>query len=456
MVTSTSTSTINRFVRLFRSAFDELVVPVAMPDVEALATLVHHSMDEGRRRYHRSGHVFELCRGMGPRQVLAALFHDLVYYQLDGGLPRRAIPLLEPLLDIHAGSVSLRASALDDAPVATVAELFGVLPGRGLVLAAGMNEFLSALVAVKSLEAHLPPRDLLAIAAAIEATIPFRPPVERDPELFDSLPARLIQAGASIGVAFTPTEVDQVMREAVTLANRDVGSFGEADPGRFLATTWLLIEESNAPLAAAGMYSVQDYRRALVRMEGFLCGLAPENVFHRYSDAPAEAEFAGLQSAARRNIGFACRYLGVKILGIGIVEAIALATGTDCPVAMLLGDIRSPEGEPEQVEDFLPESSAARSVDLELLRVLEEGRAWESQADLNTSPLSAFVYMGLGAERSRIALERARGLFEGSLSPRDFLASLDPGVVMSVVAACARIADSRREALLALGAGLGS
>ena len=450
-----TTSTINRFIRLFRAAFDELVVPVAMADVEVLATLVHHSMDEGRRRYHRSGHVFDLCRGMGPRQVLAALFHDTVYFQLDGGLPRRAAPLLEPLLDIDAASVSLRASALDDAAVAMVAKLFGVVPGRKLALAAGMNEFLSALVAVKALEAHLPPRDLLAIAAAIEATIPFRSPVERDSDLFDSLPARLVEAGLSRDVALTSSQVDEVMREAVALANRDVGSFGEADPGRFLATTWLLIEESNAPLAAVGMYSVQDYRRALVRMEGFLCGLAPENVFHRYSGTPADAEFEVLQSAARRNIGFACEYLGVKILGIGIVEAIALATGADCPVSMLLGDIRSPEGEPEQVDDFLPESSPAMSVDLELLRVLEEGRAWESQADLNTSPLSAFVYMGLGAERSRIALEGARHLFEGSLSPREFLASLDPTVVMPVIAACARIADSRREALLALGNSLG-
>jgi hypothetical protein len=451
-----TTSTINRFIRLFRAAFDDLAVPVAMADIELLATLVHHSMDEGRRRYHRSGHVFELCRGMGPRQVLAALFHDVVYFQLDGGLPRRVAPLLEPLLQVEAGSVSLRASALDDGPVAMVAKLFGVVPGRRLALAAGMNEFLSALVAVKSLEAHLAPPDLVAITTAIEATIPFRSPVERDLELFDALPARLVEAGLSIGVVFTSTQVEEVMREAVMLANRDVGSFGEADPGRFLATTWLLIEESNAPLAAVGMYSVQDYRRALVRMEGFLCGLAPERVFHRYSGTPGEADFAVLQSAASRNIAFACQYLGVKILGIAIVEAIALATGADCPVSMLLGDIRSPEGEPEQVEDFLPESSSATSVDLELLRVLEEGRAWESQADLNTSPLSAFVYVGLGAERSRAALEGARRLFEGSLSPRDFLASLDPRVVKPVVAACARIADSRREALLALGKDLGA
>src|SRR5205085_7269204 len=128
----------------------------------------------------------------------------------------------------------------------------------------------------------------------------------------------------------------------------------EADPGRFLSTTWLLIEESNAPLAAVGIYSIQEYRGALSRMEKFLGSLNPDSIFHNYKGTPGEFEFGVLRAAARRNVDFACKYLGMKIAGIAIVEALAQATGGDCPVSMLLGDIRSPYGKPDRVEDFLP------------------------------------------------------------------------------------------------------
>ena len=57
-----------------------------------------------------------------------------------------------------------------------------------------------------------------------------------------------------------------------------MGSFAEVDPGLFLSNTWLLIEESNAPLAVAGMYCVQEYRLGLSRMDRFLRANALNNL----------------------------------------------------------------------------------------------------------------------------------------------------------------------------------
>jgi hypothetical protein len=201
-----------------------------------------------------------------------------------------------------------------------------------------------------------------------------------------------------------------------------------------------------------GVYSVRDYREALVRMEASLRGLNPDHVFHRYDGVPDADSLASLRSATRRNVAFACDYLGVKILGIAIIEALTLISGGDCPVSMMLGDIHGYGGKPQRVEDFLPPvtTGPGAKVDPDLMRVLKEGRAWESGADLNTSPLSAFVYESLGEERSRTALANVKRMINGVLSPLDFLRTLDQDLVRGIIEACAPIAVSRRARLKAL------
>jgi hypothetical protein len=438
-------ATINRFIALFADAFKALSTDVPMADVEGLAMLIHHSMDQGRRVYHTSTHVFDVCAGMNPRQVLAALFHDLVYYQVDGGFPRLATALLEGVVRIEKDALVLTAIEEGDAGLALCADLFGFKAGQTLPLYGGLNELLSAVVATRLLHRHLPLPDLIAIVACIEATIPFR-----GRNATDVLADRVRDVSRASGMPAAESEIANVVTDAVVLANRDVGSFSEAEPATFLATTWLLIEETNAPLAAVGVYSIREYRHALSRMEQFLGALDPDHVFHRYHDTPGEAELAALAAAARRNLAFAGDYLGAKIVAIAIVEALALVTGGDCPVSMFLGDIRSPYGRPDRVEDFLPPLSSTAPVDSKLMGVLEKGRARESSSDLSTSPLTAFIYRWLGPDDVRHALLRAKQMFAGELAALDFLTGLDRAMVRAVTQACGRIALSRSHALHAL------
>ncbi len=266
----------------------------------------------------------------------------------------------------------------------------------------------------------------------------------------DVLADRVRAVSRSSGIPFDEAGIVRVVTDAVVLANRDVASFSEPDPSTFLSTTWLLIEESNAPLAAVGIYSIQDYRGALLRMEKFLGTLNPDHVFHSYRDTPNAAEFSALCAAARRNLGFAGDYLGAKLLGIGLVEALALVTGGDGPVSMFLGDIRSRHGKADRVEDFLPLASGIERPNSPLLAVLEGGRANESSSDLTNSPLTAFVYRCLGDDGIARAVQQAKKMFAGELAPRDFLKGLDRQMVRVVTKACAQIALSRKEALLAL------
>jgi len=398
--------------------------------------------------------VFAMCEGMNPRQVLATLFHDVVYFQLDGGFPRRVHALLKRVTRSAGKTVLLRPIDGGDAGLLACATLFGFEAGRVLPLYGGLNEFLSAVVAARELQPFLPLSDVIAVAACIEATVPFRGLDGNDREPAEVLADRVRTVGRILDIPFREDEIDALVNDAVVLANRDVITFAERDPGTFLATTWQLIEESNAPLAAVGVYSVREYRDALTRMEAFLATLDPDHIFHRYRGTPGEREFADLRASARRNLAFAGCYLGSKVTTIAIIEALASMTGGDCPVSMLLGDIHGTDGSPDRVEQFLPPAPASAPVDAQLLDVLETGRARESARDLTVSPLTAFVYCSLGSEGTVLARRKATRMFTRRISAREFLAALDRTMVRDVTKACAQIALSRREALLAVDARL--
>lgn len=447
-------ATINRFVATFDAAFQALAVRVDMAEIERMAMVVHYAMESKTRAYHTSGHVFAMCQGMQPRQVLAALFHDLVYYQLDGGFPEHAAGLLAGVTQLHQGALVLQPIAPEDTALQLCADLFDFHPGQALPLYAGLNEFLSAVVAARTLHAHLDLVDLIGVVACIEATIPFRTADAQGRSAIERLASRVQQQCQHRCPQLDAPEVhsraELMMAEAVTLSNRDVGSFGEADPGLFLANTWLLIEESNAPLTKAGRYTLQEYRSGLARMDGFLRGLEPVHIFQHYDGQPPAPEMAALCATAGRNIAFACDFLGAKITSIAIIEALARCTGTDGPVSMFLGDIRSGDGKPDRIEDFLPPAPRHLQLNADLLRVFEKGRSRESSNDLTTSPLTAFMYCHLGHAGTLTALGRAHQMFDGVLSPLAFLQSLDRSMVQAIIQACARIALSRRTALLAL------
>ncbi len=447
-------STINSFISVLDAAFQALPAQVSMLETERLAILVHHAMESQTRAYHTSGHVFGMCEGMNPLQVLAALFHDLVYYQLDEGFPKHSAYLLEGVTRKEGEALTLQPIPPDDVPLSICAALFDFAPGQALPLYGGMNEFLSAVVAARLLQPHLCVADLIAVLACIEATIPFRTPDVQGRSAITRLAQKVQQQyclrvdGRDIGRA--QEFADRVATNAVALTNRDVGSFGETDPGLFLSNTWLLIEESNAPLAVAGMYTLQEYRFGLTRMDAFLRTLNPNHVFQCYKNTPTPGQLANLCAAAQRNIAFSVDFLGAKIASIAMVEALALCTGTDGPISMFLGEIRSAYGLPERVEDYLPVVPAKGDVNHDLLRVFEKGRTLESANDLTASPITAFVYRYIGHDGTQQALAQARQMFDGSLTPLAFLQSLDREMACAIIRACAHIALSRREALGAL------
>lgn len=446
-------ATINRFISLFRVAFDELAPAISMAECERLAMMVHRSMDPKTRAYHTAEHVFFMCEGMNSHQILAALFHDVVYVQLDGGFPEAVAHTLD-VVRSEGGAFFLGDIAAKDTAAHLCAALFGFRSGDALGLYTGLNEFLSALVAARLLQSLVSAADLVRVVAAIEATIPFRSPVAGQGAaavLAQRAAAWVQETGLDLPSGQSADSfVRSAVKDAVQLANRDVSGFAQPDPALFLSSTWLLIEESNAPLRSAGIYSVTQYRAALVRMETFLLGLQPEDIFQSFDGVPGDVALVGLADRARTNIRFACDFLDAKLVTIAVVEALALQTGTDCPVSMFLGDISNAFGRPDRAEDHLPHMEITLPLNPALLTVFEDGRSRESSYDLTASPLTAFMYRSIGHAAMTSAIDRAKAMFAGNLSHLQFLQSMDATMVRTLTAACARIAMSRRDALLAL------
>lgn len=452
-----TTANINRFILHLCAAFEALDVQVPMARVEYLAVLVHSAMETPRRRYHVSDHALYMCEGMAPRQVLAAVFHDIVYYQLDGGIAPPLQALLTPVVSLQGADLVLLKPGAQDAGLQLCLDLFGFQPGQVLPLFGGMNEFLSAAVAARLLQDHLPLADVLTVVACIEATVPFRPLSADGLDCTTQLAARVRQQartllGLPLGAALE-TFVTGVMQDAVAIANRDLASFAEPEPGNFISGTWLLMEESNAPLAAVGVYTLDDYREALTRMQAFLDGLVAARIFHRYAGVPDEARFERMTQTAAGNVGFASVYLRLKITSISLVQALAAETGGNGPVSMFLGDIRA-HGAIGTIGASDIHGLQPQGLDTRILDWLEKGRPEDSRSDLTVSPLTAYMYRCLGPEGCAGALQQARRMAAGELSARGFLLTLPLAMLGTIIDSCARIAVSRRARLLQLKAEL--
>lgn len=456
-----ATATINRLIALFQQSLGALGSTPPMADIERLGMVVHRCMGAKTRAYHTTSHVFDLCEGANPVQTLAALFHDTVYYQLDRGLPGALVPVLSDVATLTNGALILSDPAPHNSPantptvidlLAQVVHIFGFRFGQALPAFGGMNEFLSAVSAVRLLAPYLPAQTLLHIAACIEATIAFRPDTADGRSALDRLHERLCllmqKSPCLLDAASAHRAALAMVSDAAALANRDVGGFAEADPGVFLSQTWLLIEESNKPLAAAGLYTLQEYRQALQRMDGFLAHLNPVAVFQHFQGAPSSEQLADLTRKAHANIDFSVRYLRAKLLPMGVLEALAELTGGDAPISMFLGDFAtavSPSPLPRPDTEKVP-----TDVDAALLQVLAHGRARSSTTDLTASPTAAFIYQELGESGLHVQWDKSCQYFGGSLQALDFLRQCPPRILVPLLESSADTALSRRERLYQL------
>ncbi len=444
-------SALRRLVTSFEGALEALNAKPTPEQLERWSVIVHECMSARGRSFHNVEHVFDIAAGGDPAEVLAALYHDTVYYQVDGGLPAKLSTLLADTIEVSEGTVKLAPfDPTADPARALVAAIFGFSPGQVLSPFAGLNEVLSTLLVARTVGPAIPTRTLALVACCIEATIPFRKPAADGRTAADALAARLSEVDGRFGLKLSAADRLQAVQRAVRLANRDVANFAFEDTARFLDNTWKLLPETNQALRSESAYTVREYRGALQKMEGFLSNLDPKVIFAGFQGAPPPAEVEELTRRAARNLRLGSRYLRAKLLAAHVLEALAEASGGDAPIALFMGDLPDPHGgvRVERLEERLPPdpSPPAADVDEEVWRLLAHGRSTKSGFDIQHSPLAAMLYRAQGDVSTDAMLAAARG----GAAPRDLLARVSKPVLGAVVKAVVALAPTRRLKLEAL------
>ena len=415
----------------------ELGVPPLF--IERWGVALHQALASRAREFHTHQHALDLCVGADPLETIAALYHDTVYVQVDLGLPEHFAGLLAPLIRKEPAGWRVLPHAGVDLVARDVLAVFGRAPDEVLPPLAGLNELASAFVVVKEFEGLMTRPQLLALAAAIEGTIPFRE------DQGSALEGRLLRLG------IPGPDAAEMVRRAVRLSNSDVGNFAHPDPSFFLDNTWKLLPETNPALHTASTYTVRDYRVALEKMEGFLAQLKPERVFRCWGGEPSAQEHARRVEVARSNIALAVRYLRCKLYSSALVEALASESGGDGPLEYFMGGIPEPGGAPVvRIESFLPPPARPQPGDPLLLRLLEGGRVTASSFDIAPSPIASYLCVALGEPAMMEGLTLARLWWGGERSARDFLEAQPRDVVFALAEAASHVAVTRSGALQAL------
>lgn len=447
------TGNILRLIEVLEQAFRNLQLDIPEAVLEELAVTVHKAMSVEGRHYHTPEHVLSLANPGNPIQTLAALFHDLVYYQIDRGFSPEVLEIIWPYIgftDSGDPELTFPGEDADDFCYRVAMDIFDFSAGQILYSSPGFNEFLSALVMAKKLKSLVPQKILLQAMAYVEASIPFRGKDEQGLTPFDRLEQRLRKTSVDHHVPLTESEIIETIRGAVIFANKDVDNFSEKDPALFLVNTWKLLPETNFSLRSGGIYSIRDYRRALQQTDLFFSLMIPELVFHCYKGVPSDEEYWDRVRCTRNNVTVARQYLGIKLLAIGILEALAETTGGDAPLSLFMGEVRLEGDEAHSLADYLPKRSMNPAIDSGTLvyNLLETGRASPAEfTDLRNSPLSLFIYNWLGPAGVAAGLERARAMFDGHLEAEQFLQQLDCRLLSVIAEGCAIMVPTRSEKL---------
>lgn len=434
-------------------ALERLGIAAEHARLTPVAELIVQTMTGPWRYFHTPDHIFEVGGHEDAIEVLAALFHDIVYVQVDRGIHFNLAHFLTPYVEQDEERLRVRhADELPqgDAELALVFEIFGFSPGQVLSPFGGQNEFLSAIVAARVMRPWLPLRSLAQVVACIEATIPFRRPSEQGVTVSDRLCDRLRAASARFGLELGEEEIRDTVMRSVRLSNRDVGGFGESS-ARFLDNTWSLLPETNPHFKNPNSYTAREYRSSLQKTAAFLESLDPEVIFRRFHGEPDEHAYRQLVERARHNLAVGRLYLGAKLVTMALLEALSRRLGPDVPLTLMLGQLPT-SGEPAgRLADLLPVPARPHTpdnlVEEEVFDLLDKGRTRESEYDLRNSPMSVFLVHAIGFDGIRRELARAHAFFAGALAPEDYLAGGPTEAIDGLVRGMVDLFERRKQAI---------
>jgi hypothetical protein len=420
------------------------------PRLPKISALIIQSMTGEWRSFHTPDHIFEVGFGGTPVEVIAALFHDVVYVQVDSGLNINLSRYLAVYLREDGTNLVIDAEpAQIDDEFQMCLDLFGFKNGQVMSPFAGQNEFLSAVIAVKVLKGILSFDHLVKIVACIEATIPFRGPGADGVSCSEQLAVRLQAVSSQYGLGFGAEDIDQIVKKAVRTANRDVDNFASENPADFLNNTWNLIPETNHELLQVNVFTVKGYRNSLQKMEGFLSFLQATNVFRQYKSEPGDERFLQMRQNCQRNLEVARVYLRAKLIAIAVLEAMSLRLGEGLSLSSVMGKLPWESDDMLKLETHLPKVSQPYQpkspLETLVMDLLQNGRSAETVYDVKHSPVSNYMVRQMGFDRMLALLEPCRAFCKDSSQGEALLKACDANVVSGILSALHTLYTLRAE-----------
>jgi hypothetical protein len=442
-------STLAYCIGSFQSALDSLRIRYTPEQLESWMLGIFYAMTGRSRNFHQLDHVLDVGRGLQPLQVIAALYHDVVYFQVDQGFTPFVQQRIKDVLETRDHRFYVTAETRDP-KLRLVRDMFEFVPGQEVSVFSAMNEFLSSMVAIHDLGAYLTDIQVAAIAACIRATVPFQGPDASGKTFPVRIGSTLERISGREKWNLTSAAIDDLVRLAVEMGNSDVASFGNDDLSVFLDNTWKLLPEANPALFSVGAYTVKSYRMSLQKMEGFMSQLDAELVFHEYRGYPDEPSYRSMKEAAAKNVKQAIEYLQAKLVTMAVLEGIAELTGGDAPIVLLAGASKEEEPSAMQIQGFLKEPRSYRldnfsGINEAVYHVLNVGRNSATHFDSKASPLAAVIYSVLGREALRSCFESAGRAFKSNGSWLEFLRSFPRSLMKEIVEAVATISVVRKD-----------
>ncbi len=416
----------HRLREFIAPAFEKLSISVAPDQMDEITDIVAGSMVGAGRFFHTPEHVIHVGSYGDALSVIAAFFHDLVYFQVDQGVGINVARHIAPFVCEKDSELHLRPeNHFKNYPFArAILGVFGYRAGQKLPALEGQNEFLSALAAGSLLAPYTGLPQIVAIATCIEATIPFRAVSKQGESAAQRLAERLKTVSKDLKLDFTAAQVNAMVRRAVKLANQDVSNFGGDSATRFLKNTWELVPEINPMLRSPASYTVEGYRQALQKMERFFSNLDPNRVFQQFDGEPDAKTFRELTGNAASHIEEARFYFRLKLISLAMLEALAGTLGKNLGLPILMGELSNLASPEDRVEKFLPRLETRAPTDemeIRLLQLLEKNSEQEAEVGLKSSPLTAFLVRVVGFKPLLKIWPVTERFFAEEASSRDFL-----------------------------------
>lgn len=450
-------SLINHYASQLKTSINELGGSVSDMETEKLAIFLVRAMGSELRNYHRPEHPLDVSKFQPPIARIAALFHDIVYVQVDPHWKIFLGELLGPMIPSDNFTLNVKEamakSTGNNQWLTICTTVFGFEQEEKLQPLSGLNEFLSALVVTQKLSAYLNAKDMIKVVSCIEATIPFRRIDTSGNSPSQRLKTRLMKASSEFDLKLTEEDINQAALDCRNIVENDLGGFRSEKLGFFLSDSWNVLSENHATLRNT-FFLVSDYRKAVFGLIGFFQMLDPENMF--WNDVTPLSDKSRLYAdRARYNLKNGAEYMKAFFLSVSFLEAIAMETGGDAPYELFVGAKKSSrEHTPPEIGQYLPiiDSANLKSAEeIDVFNVLKNGRVIRAKFDRKECPLGAYLYHQLhGLNQFELFFQHAISFHKNEIKGKDFIQKFPTSLSKVILKAVSELAIHRKEKILNL------